>query len=66
MSEKICECGHPLSEHFDNDRTKSLACAICCIEWQPGSKPPCIAFVWESGDEESDPNSPKCVDLGNM
>jgi len=52
MSEKVCECGHPLSEHEDDG--VSLACLMC----------DCKAFVWETGDEESDPMSPAFIDWG--
>ena len=64
MSTKICECGHSLDEHLDFGHPGGLSCTH--LEEKPGLMIycPCLAFVWESGDEESDPTSQKFVDWG--
>jgi len=52
LCEKICECRDPLSRHVDAGPSGGLRCLDC----------ECEQFVWERGDEESDPASKKFID----
>ena len=58
LCEKICECGHPLSQHWDFG-TGGL---ICEHFYDEPTYCHCLEFVWERGDEESDPSSKKFID----